>query len=165
MHFYVQKMMSSWMMPVMNDMDMNVGLDMSMDVTDKEMTSDEQFYYQLMTLNDTQIMDLVRAMPNCEFNLSFDNIKIPEMPTVNSWSMAEVFDFKNEQYTYNEKLNGVDQMKITHSVEETEIFMNFDMYQVGEPRGMEKFASIDHNKLRKNFKTSIKEKFHVEVNF
>jgi len=149
MHFYVQKMMSSWMMPEMNDMDMNVGLDMSMDVTDMEMTSDEQFYYQLMTLNDTQIMDLVRAMPNCEFNLSFDNIKIPEMPTVNSWSMAEVFDFKNKQYTYNEKLNGVDQMKITHSVEETEIFMNFDMYQVGEPRGMEKFASIDHNKLMK----------------
>ena len=156
MHFYVQRMMMSWMMPEMDNManmtDMNANFDMSMDVADMEMNLDEQFYYQLMTLNDTQIMDLVRAMPNCEFNLSFDNINIQDMPFVNSWSMAEVFDFKNEQYTYAEKLNGVDQMNITHSVDETEIFMNFDMYQAeGEPRGMEKFASINHNKLSKNF--------------
>jgi len=171
MHFYVQKMMMSWMMPDMDPIEnmnmtnMNIDLDMSMDVNDigidfQDMTieeapelnlsEEEQFYYQLMTLNDTQIMALVQSMPNCEFNLSFENIDIPVMPNVTSWSMAEVFDFKNKKYTYTEKLNGIDQMNMTHSVDETVIFMNFDMYkEEGEVRGMEMMATVDHNKLMK----------------
>jgi len=143
MHFYMYKMMMSMMETP--EEDHHTEGDHEEDHHEEDM---DEFYMQLMGMNDTDIMAMVAGLSNCEITINMNNMIIDGMTEITSFSMKDVFNFAEQTYTYTQELNGEPQVMLTQTNDETDIQFSFDMF-TGEENGMEHLMTINHNKLMK----------------